>query len=78
MEYVSKMVQAKHTGAVPEQRHQIFALIFGDVRTHFMLTWVSHTKILNENGYMVMVSQQYDAEKEIEFIRLVKVSTLQA
>ena len=53
-------------------RINIIALIFGDVRNPFYADLAFHIqKILNENGYMVMVfNSEYETEKEIEFIDL--------
>ena len=76
LEYVSKIGYRPNTLAQCLSRGtiNIVALIFGDVRNPFYADLAFHIqKILNENGYMVMVfNSEYDAEKEIEFIRLVK------
>lgn len=53
-------------------RINIVALIFGDVRNPFYSDLSFYIqKILNENGYMVMVfNSEYEEKKEIEFIKL--------
>lgn len=53
-------------------RINIVALILGDVRNPFYSDLAFYIqKILNENGYMVMVfNSEYEEKKEIEFIKL--------
>ena len=53
-------------------RINIVALVFGDVRNPFYADIAFYIqKILNQNGYMVMVfNSEYEEQKEIEFVKL--------
>jgi DNA-binding LacI/PurR family transcriptional regulator len=74
LEFVEEIGYKPNTLArgLSKGRINIVALILGDVRNPFYSDLAFYIqKILNENGYMVMVfNSEYEEKKELEFIKL--------